>query len=396
MRIGFVNRLDPHSVRSWSGILPFMAKALQKHVGEVVYLGPNRDYATKAILYMILRINQISHLLSGKYFVMEQNRLLSYRLGQVFRKKLRDANCDILFAPSASIEIAYLKTDLPIVYFSDLTWATIVDYYPEYSSLWSVARREGELIESAAISRAAAVVYPSDWAVSSARIHYRATPDKTHKVRFGANITEIPSRASALNHQLSGVIKLLWVGVDWYRKGGPIALDCLRSLLDLGISAELTICGTVPPKEFTHARMTVIPFIDKTVPENRQRLSQLFLDAHFMLFPTRAEATGIVTCEASAHGLPALVSDTGGVGGAINDGVNGFLMPIHSGGDDYARKIAGCIQRPLEYQRLVESSRDEFERYLNWDSWGQSIRTVMEGVLARPSARLNQDLALHR
>ena len=169
---------------------------------------------------------------------MEQNRLLSYRLGQVFRKKLRAANCDILFAPSASIEIAYLKTDLPIVYFSDLTWATIVDYYPEYSSLWSVARREGELIESAAISKAAAVVYPSDWAVSSARIHYHATPGKTHKVRFGANINEIPSRASALNHHLSGVIKLLWVGVDWYRKGGPIALDCLRSLLDMGISAR--------------------------------------------------------------------------------------------------------------------------------------------------------------
>ena len=38
MRIGFVNRLDPHSVRSWSGILPFMAKALEKHAGEVVYL----------------------------------------------------------------------------------------------------------------------------------------------------------------------------------------------------------------------------------------------------------------------------------------------------------------------------------------------------------------------
>lgn len=41
MRIGFVNQHDARNVRSWSGILHFMAKSLEEHVGEVVYLGPD-------------------------------------------------------------------------------------------------------------------------------------------------------------------------------------------------------------------------------------------------------------------------------------------------------------------------------------------------------------------
>jgi glycosyltransferase involved in cell wall biosynthesis len=381
MRIGFVNQHDARNVRSWSGILHFMAKSLEEHVGEVVYLGPDGSLLTKLVRKLSVRVNQICRLLSGKNLVMDQNRVLSYCIGRFFRRRIGRADCDILFAPSASIEIAHLKTELPIVYFSDLTWAEIVDYYPEYSSLSSVARREGELIESAAISKASAVIYPSDWAVSSARKHYHAPAAKTHKIQFGANLDEVPSRAEALDRRLGDVINLLWVGVDWHRKGGSIALDCLQGLLDMGRNAELTICGTVPPEGLSHPRMRVIPFIDKTHIENRKELWQLFLDAHFMLFPTRAEATGIVTCEASAHGLPSLVSDTGGVGGAINDGVNGFLMPFDTGGIGFAQKIIEVIDDPVRYYRLVQSTRDEYERCLNWDAWGKSVRVVMEDVL---------------
>ena len=110
------------------------------------------------------------------------------------------------------------------MYFSDLTWETYVDYYPDYCSLSSVARREGALLESAAISRAAALVYPSDWAASSARTHYHAAAEKTYKIHFGANLQEVPPREAALRHPIGDVINLLWMGVDWERKGN----NCTR------------------------------------------------------------------------------------------------------------------------------------------------------------------------
>ena len=248
-------------------------------------------------------------------------------------------------------------------------------------SAWG--RAEGERIEAAAIGRAKASVYPSEWAVRSACSHYGASPATTRKVTFGANLNDPPSRASAIDRRLDGTINLLLVGVNWERKGGPVAYQCLTTLLARGIDARLTLVGCVPPAGFTHSNFRVIPFLSKHDPGQRNRIRDLFLESHFMLLPTIADATPVVTCEASAFGLPTLASDTGGLRGAIRDGVNGFLMPEHASGEQYAQKILDVIADPGEYEALVLTSRNEYEQTLNWDSWGESIRGVMEDVLAR-------------
>ena len=383
LRIGFVHRFDARNIRSWSGTFFFMARALETHVGEVIYLGPDNSAGTKFIIDNMARVNRVWQRLTGKILATDHNRILSRRLGRFFERRLKEAPCDILFAPVASVEIANLKTDLPIVYYTDITWNAIIDYYPEFFDVSSFGRAEGERIESAAISRAKASVYPSDWAVDSACNHYGATPGTAFKVSFGANLNDPPTRATALRRSLHDRVNLLMVGVDWERKGGPIAFECLTSLVDRGIDAHLTVVGCVPPAEFTHPSLHVVPFLNKNDPEQRQKISQLFIDAHFLLLPTRAEGLGIVTCEASAFGLPTLATDTGGVRGSLNDGVNGFLLPFDAPGRDYADKIAEVIAVPARYDALVLSSRNEFESSLNWDSWGRAMRTVMEGALGR-------------
>lgn len=383
LRIGFVHRFDARNIRSWSGIFFFMSRALETHVGEVVYLGPDNSAGTRFIVDNTARINRLWIWLTGKSFAGDHNQILSNRLGRFFERRLQEEPCDILFAPVGSVEIANLNTNLPIVYCSDITWAQIVDYYPDSSSISSFGKTEAERIEAAAIHRANAAVYPSEWALNSACDHYGASRKTTYFVRFGANISEPPSREIALNRSLGGPVKLLLVGVNWIRKGGPIALECLTSLLGRGIDAELTICGCVPPAGTQHPKMRVIPSLDKSKPEHRAQMSKLFLEAHFMLLPSRAEAMGVVTCEASAHGLPSLVTDTGGTGGALRPGVNGFLLPYEAGGQAYADKIASILAEPDHYAALVVSSRDEYERSLNWDAWGRSMRSVIEQVLNR-------------
>ena len=143
MRIGFVNRSDARDIRSWSGTLYFMAKALEKHAGEVVYLGPDTSFRSRFIRSNIHRFNRVHRFFWGKPLVDDQNRLLSRSIGRFFEDRLREESCDILFAPSASMKTAHLETSIPIVYFSDLTWETYVDYYPDYCSLSSVAEEEG-------------------------------------------------------------------------------------------------------------------------------------------------------------------------------------------------------------------------------------------------------------
>jgi len=383
-KIGFVHRFDARDIRSWSGIFFFMARALEDHVGEVVYLGPDKSAGTKFIVDNTARVNRFWQRLTGKFLATDKNRVLAKRLARFFEKRIEEMPCDILFAPVAAVEIAYLKTDLPIVYYSDITWNQIVDYYPEFSGVSAFGRAEGQLIESLAIARAKASAYPSEWAVESACDEYGSPRESTFKISFGANLNDPPSRASAICRSLSGPVNLLLVGVDWDRKGGAIALECLISLLEKGVDAHLTIMGCKPPVGVSHPRMHVIPFLSKHDPEQRKQIAQLFLQAHFMLLPTRADATPIVTCEASAFGLPTLATDTGGLQGSITYGVNGFLLPAEAHGDAYADKILSVIADPAGYDDLVVSTRNEFENNLNWDAWGRSMRNIFEMVLQRP------------
>jgi len=278
------------------------------------------------------------------------------------------------------VEIASLKTATPIVYSSDQTWANMVDYYVNTTSLFGFAEGEADRIEALALHNASAVLFPSAWAANAARNHYGVSPDKVHVVAWGANFDceSLPNKEVACRHTLKDDVALLWVGVDWNRKGGSIAFDCLIDLLDKNVSARLTVCGCIPPEPFRHPRVTVVPFLSKTNSSERSRLSRLFSEAHFFVFPTVAEAYGIVLCEASAHGVPSLVRNTGGVGGAIEDGQNGFLMPPEAKGRDYAGKIVSILRTPGQYQDLVNGSREAYEATLNWDAWGRSVRPIFE------------------
>lgn len=384
-----INREDVLDVRTLSGIPYFEVQALTKFAGEVITLGPDRTLRTRSIENCGRALNRITYAFLKQRISSDHQKALSKRLAHTFGCRVSQSGCDVLFAPNASIEIAELKTDIPIVYYSDLTWANIVDYYPNCTSYFDFVKIVGERIEAAALQKAKALIFPSRWAANTAIEHYCIDPRKVHIIPDGANFddADIPGREQALGHSLDGCITLLWVGVDWVRKGGVIAFDCLLELFRRSVNARLVVVGCTPPERYRHRQMTVVPFLDKRDSEQRRKLSRLFLDSNFLLFPTMAEAYGIVLCEASAYGLPVLVRNTGGVGGAITDGKNGFLMSPEASGRQYAEKILGLAQNKNSYDDLVRSSRDAYEERLNWDAWGRAVAPIFEDVVSQSRSR---------
>ncbi len=382
MKIGIVQRDDTRDVLASSGTLYFMAKALERHVGQVVHLGPDTTRTSKVLLRGGQVVNRLTQATVGKRISPIHQRALTVHAARLFAPRIAAAGCDVLFAPFASVEIAALQTVVPIVYHTDMTWADAVDYYTIYTRLFPFARAEGERIQQAALDKAAACVFPSAWAARTVVEHYGIPASKVSVVPYGANFEReaVPSREAALAHSLDRGVHLLWIGVSWERKGGAIAFECLTELLRRGIEAHLVVCGCTPPPEYTHERITVVPFLNKNEPEQRQRLSALFLQANFFLFPTSTEALGIVMCEASAHGLPSLVRHTGGVASVVRDGVNGYILPADAQSAAYAERILQLCRDSEAYARMVGSSRKEYEERLNWDAWGRAVQPVFEAA----------------
>lgn len=388
LKIGLMHREHTSDIRSWSGLSFFIGQALQRHVGDVVYLGPDTTFGSKLLSYTRKQINAVTALLFKKDLVWDDNRLTSWRVAHLFGQRLQEEAFDVIVAPAASVEIAYLKTDLPIIYLSDSTWHNIVDYYQDTRRISGIGKREIENIEARAIRRADAVVLPSLWPVRTAIDHYRAAPEKVFQIPFGANLLEVPEHDQACSHILGETIELLWVGVEWERKGGDIAVQCMRDLKRRGYAARLTVCGCSPPAELRDdPDIRALGFLDKREPAQRSKLTAVYLESHFFLFPTRAEAYGIVVAEASAHGLPCLATDTGGVSGVLLDQRNGFLMPLDADGTRYAEKIAAIVGDPGVFQELVRSSRRAFEETLNWDHWGKSMQPIIHAAIERRKRR---------
>lgn len=377
-RIAFVSSLDPRDRRSWSGILGWMLAALEEHAGDVTILGPAHPgplaTAGGALGWALARA-------SGRSFLRHHTWTVSGSLGRTFGRLLQGDQFDVAFAPIGSAAIARLETDIPIVYSSDATFRLVEGYYPRFSGLAPSSARAAERLEAAAIARAAAVLYPSQWAARSAIDSYRAPAAKVHVIPYGANLARDPGQVVA-SEPSDGRWQLLFLGVDWKRKGGELALGAVEELTRRGRDVELVVCGTEPDRQ-TSARVTVVPFLDKNVRADADRLEHLLASCQLLLLPTRAECYGIVFCEAAAYGMPSVTTATGGVTEIVQDGVNGVALPLGADAAGYADAIDALMADPAAYRRMRERARRTFEERFNWDAWGRATAGVVDSLVVR-------------
>jgi glycosyltransferase involved in cell wall biosynthesis len=372
LRIAFVQSDDARSVRSWSGTLLFSKEAIGRHVGTVIDLTPA---PINLLPYRVMR--KALGMVSTKRYSFYHDPALARRYGRYFSRLLAREPHDLVFSPGGANIIPYLETDAPIIYYSDATWRRVIDYYTDFSNVIARSARGGEMLERMTLERSSIILYPSRWAADSAIDDYGTDPAKVNVTWLGANLMTPPSRESVLPRAMGETIRLLMVGVSWEIKGGAIALETLERLLEMGHDARLTVVGCRAPEGVSHPRMEVIPFLDKQVPEERERFERLWREADFFLLPTRFEAAGLVFCEASAYALPAIATRTGGVPSLVREGRNGITLPHEARGDAYAEAIAGLAADPGRYAALCGASRDEFETRLNWDAWGGRLAAII-------------------
>ncbi|HEY8996360.1 MAG TPA: glycosyltransferase family 4 protein [Edaphobacter sp.] len=359
-----------------------MFGALKEYAGEIEVISSKRSPLVK----LVSKANHYIGRIFKAEFAMSQSVFLSMAYGRQFSAHVDPSKHDVLFAPLASNEVAYLKTSVPIVYLSDATFKALENYYFSIDSVSDLYRKQGTHLETRAIEKSAALVYCSNWAAESAKKDYGAAPGKVHTIPLGANIDAPPARESLHKGSTDGKCRLLFVGRDWQRKGGQIALDAFLALRFMGVDAQLTIVGCQPPQLIHDPNLVIIPFLNKKVDADRKRLEDLYYTADFFLLPTRAECFGMVFCEANAYGLPIVSTATGGVSTIVEEGVNGFLLPLEARGEEYAQVIERAWKDQPFYQSLRTSTRDRYDRVLNWKSWAESVRDVMESVVYRKAS----------
>jgi len=262
---------------------------------------------------------------------------------------------------------------------TDATFQQIQGYYDSWQNIALTNIQEGIELDSNAFLNAAHSIVASDWCRRSVISDYGINANKVSVAPLGANLDNLP--ASAPHKKDDGLCRLLFLGVDWERKGGPIALETFRQLRRMGLNTHLHIVGCQPPANVRDEGITVIPFLDKNKPGEQAQLVSILEQTHFLLLPTRAEAAGVVFCEAAAYGIPSITTDTGGVTTYVREGINGYALPYHEKGIAYAEKIYAVFENIDTYKALSESSRKLYEDELNWDQWGKKFHSIAKAML---------------
>lgn len=372
LKIAYLSVETPTNKRVWSGTHYSIYKALSA-IGKVEILGP---YEPKFQVLIGKLINQLYLRISGKRFDYRHSFLIAKNYGKHFTKKIEQSKPDLIIAPAASSELAFLKTNIPVIYITDGTFASCLNYHKSLTNLLTSSVKEGNTIEKRAIDNARTVIVSSDWAARSVENDYKATKDKIITIPYGANFEKLP-KAEEINYAPPVEWKLLFVGVYWESKGGDIAFNAFKILADKGYNISMTVLGCIPPSEVSHPKLTVIPFIDKNDDEGQKRLVEIYQQHHFLILPTRFDCTPIVINEASAFGIPSLVANSGGVAGHLKEGENGFLLDYKDQGEGYAKKLETLMVSPEDYLSLRKKTRKLFEEKLNWEHWATELKKLI-------------------
>ncbi len=372
LKIAYLCDITPLDPNLYSGGNARMYQALQRHGAEVTILSNSwhRAEPLRRLMHALpealnLRLRWRLHLLLGRL------------IARGVRRDLAKGDYDALFCAYSIQSLAGLGPvdTLPVVFTTDATpttykQSTVGQSFGSYLSAsryldpW-IARREKRILGDLDL-----MLCPTEWLQSGIKEAFDISGEQVQVLPWGANIDNVSSPKFETSLNADQAIELLFVGRDWFAKGGPIALEVLAELRARGIKAALTIVGCSPEGIEHSDGVTIIPQLDKSKPDDMAQFQTLFLNAHFLINPS-FESFGFAYCEASAYGLPALAFRVGGV--PVRDGVNGHALPLGSQATDFADVIAEYVANPSAHTALRKKSRTEYETRLNWDVWGQAV-----------------------
>ncbi len=385
MKLAYVTTYRAQSLtgsNEWSGSGYYISKSLQQNGVDLEYIGPLKQNK-------IAKIFQKGKSRYYKYFKNNHYEKDAYLpcvkdYARQISQILPALDADVVFSPTIR-PIVYLECKQPIVFWGDATCASLANFYPQYQNMCQESLQNWHLMERLALDRCKLALYASDWAARSAIDYYGADPAKVKVVPFGANIDSRRSLSEIrdlIAARPSHRCKLLFLGVDWERKGGDVALQVAARLNNLGLDTELTVIGCEPNVEGQlPSFVKCLGYISKSTTAGKDKLDRAIAESHFLILPSSAECYGVVFCEANSFGVPCLARKVGGIPTIIRPNINGNLFDLNADISEYCDYIYQLFANYSDYQDLALSAFNEYESRLNWDVAGQQVKSLVEEIL---------------
>ncbi|RZU41619.1 glycosyltransferase family 4 protein [Edaphobacter modestus] len=350
---------EPYSPRTWSGISPFLLKAMEQNGLLHAAVG--------------IRVPKLPNaLLLAKNF--SRNRAVwrkHFYFDPMYRRALTRAAASVRVETPVLMQIGHMFS-LPQVFPAHKCVSYHDGNLPELLAsgygVEGVSRRridQALRFEEQAARQMTAIFTFSEYLRQSFIKNYGVPAEKVFAVGGAINLETVPDPDPNKDYRAS---RILFIGTEFARKGGPQLLQAFRVVRESIPSAELHIVG---PTQISNlpAGAVLHGHLSKADPEQRTKLESLFREATLFALPSLYEPFGIAPLEAMLYQVPAVVTNAWALREFVTPGFNGALVEKGSV-EDLATKLTQMLSNP---DRLAAMGRQGREMVLARYTWASVV-----------------------
>lgn len=370
LRLGFACAWWQPREPTWSYIPErFLAALRAQEQVAITPIDTQRPLAGKAALALTHRLssgNAWQHGLINRW-------LMDYKVHRIAAR----FPCDAVVA----MGLVEPQLSVPTFFYQDMGFSLALAHskragQPSQLQPLSLRRLRGLAVQEQRRYEAAAGVFTmGTWFAQWLIEHHGLSPDKVHPVGGGLNAAPVRRRARRDRHQF---YRLLFVGRDFFRKGGDLVVAAVERLRAAGAGPyQLTVVGpaTWPLKseypDWVDFRGSLPP----------AEVGKLWASHDMFVLPSRFEAYGLAFLEARAAGLPCVARDAYAMPELVPEGRAGTLVPKDGGVDDIAAAITRLSTNHAVFE-AVEADADRVAQENSWDAVATRTLNVIKRVVA--------------
>ena len=355
---------EPFDFNTWSGSSAFLFKAIQSkgYLHSAISSEP-----PKAISFLIkaLSFNPDMQKWKFKYHLSQlmasvRDRLVKHKLNRIDGKAFGS-----ILQIGAWYDCAKYKDKKTISYHDGNLYSQLASplKLPDVNKfiVKKALQREKQIYSK--IDR----IFPmSEWLADSFIKYYDVNPKKVQAVGAGINLPYIKKGFE----KDGSAPTVLFVGIDFERKGGKVLLEAFSLVTREIKNARLMIIGpelSNPPKG-----VECLGLISKSTKEGIEKLSEIYCKASVFVMPSYYEPFGIAFLEAMAHKLPCIGTDICAIPEIIDHNQTGFLVKV---GDhkELGKRIVQLLKDKAGAEEMGRLGYMRYKHNYTWDIVAERI-----------------------
>lgn len=202
-------------------------------------------------------------------------------------------------------------------------------------------------------------------------------------ISHGANLDEIPQVDPQKDYSVQEV---LFVGVEFERKGGRVLLAAFHRVRQRLPNAVLHVLGTKsePPSDLPLDGVQWHGFKRKEVPEEAAVIESLYRRCCVFVLPSFYEPFGISVSEAMLYGIPPIITGDWGVAEKVIPGISG--LHVKAGDEDgLSSALYELLSDPQKAAVFGAAARQRGLDHFTWPAVVRRLGVALDEMQQEPA-----------